>query len=395
MLRPYRQLLAPPAVRRLVAASLAGRLAHGLEVLPLVLLVERATDSYGAAGLAVAAFSVGIGASAPLRGRLVDRRGARAALPPLGIACAAAFTGLVVAAEAGRAWPLVLLALVAGATSPPLVAAMRVEWQRLLEHRPPDELKLAYAFESASQTALFVVGPLLAAAGIALAGPGPVLLVTAAVQLVGALVSAHRSRAPARPPAEGVSHSPIRLRPLQALLLVMALADTGLAVAELAIIARADDAGRAALGGVLVALFALGSARGALGAGVIRWSRPVELQLAFLLLLTAALYLPLAATSMLVLTGALLLVVGAAEGTHWTTGSLTLDRVCGGAAGAEAYTWLSSANSAGFALGAAIGGLVIEAGGPGTGFLVAGGLTALAGVAALALLRPYRPSSSA
>jgi predicted MFS family arabinose efflux permease len=72
---------------------------------------------------------------------------------------------------------------------------------------------------------------------------------------------------------------------------------------------------------------------------------------------------------------------------QWAAASLALDRASGGRAGAEAYTWLSAANGAGYALGSALGGIAVEAWGTGTEFLLSALGPALAAVLVLARRR--------
>ncbi|MGI8421542.1 MAG: MFS transporter, partial [Gaiellaceae bacterium] len=79
----YRALLGLPAARRLLAALAFAWLSFGMVGLAVLLAALRASGSYAVAGAAVAAFSVGAGALAPVRGQLVDRRGGRQTLPVL------------------------------------------------------------------------------------------------------------------------------------------------------------------------------------------------------------------------------------------------------------------------------------------------------------------------
>jgi hypothetical protein len=132
--------------------------------LPMILTVRDATGSYAAAGLVSGAWSVGVAVSSPLRGRLVDRRGSRRALPPLALVSAGALAVLPLVGETGSVWALAPVAALSGLAIPPFVASMRVEWQGLLGEGHP-RLTQAYAFESSVQVAMFVIGPLVAAAG--------------------------------------------------------------------------------------------------------------------------------------------------------------------------------------------------------------------------------------
>ncbi len=90
----YIALLARPGARALALACAAGWLAFAGITLAIVLLVQEGTGSFAVAGLAVGGFAAGAGALAPVRGRLVDRRGA-AALLCLGAAYTVVLAALV------------------------------------------------------------------------------------------------------------------------------------------------------------------------------------------------------------------------------------------------------------------------------------------------------------
>src|SRR6266496_1842894 len=81
MSESYVALLGRPRARRLLGALAAAWLSFGMVGLAVFLSVHRATASFGIAGVGVAAFSIGSGALAPLRGRVLDRRGVRRWLP--------------------------------------------------------------------------------------------------------------------------------------------------------------------------------------------------------------------------------------------------------------------------------------------------------------------------
>lgn len=65
----YGDLLKTPGVARIVSAQLIARLPAGMLSLGVLMHVEQTHDSYGAAGLVLAALSIGQAVSGPLLGR--------------------------------------------------------------------------------------------------------------------------------------------------------------------------------------------------------------------------------------------------------------------------------------------------------------------------------------
>jgi predicted MFS family arabinose efflux permease len=379
VLRSYLVLLRTPAALPLVAASLVGRLSIALLEVPLIVLGSRATGSYAGAGLAAAALSVGIAVSAPARGRVIDRYGARVAAPPLVIVHVAALVGLALAGQARLGALVVAAAALAGLSAPSLPAAMRLEWQRLLG---PDDAHLgqAYAFESVAQVSLFVLGPALAGAGLALAGAAATMIAAAVLVLAGGLAFAAQAK------VRGTRHGqvrakrggPIRAPGVQTLVIATLLADAALGAVAVAVVAFADVRGQAAAAGWLLAIFSISSVLGGTAYGARQWQAPPPRRLAGLMAIAALALLPLALANSVLALAALLVVAGGPFTAQWATTSLALDDVAPAGAGAEAYNWLSAANSAGVALGSLVAGGLVETAGTSAGFLAAAALVALA-----------------
>jgi len=78
---------------------------------------------------------------------------------------------------------------------------------------------------------------------------------------------------------------------------------------------------------------------------------------------------------------------GALSASAWITRSVALDAVAPAGGAAEAYTWLSSANAAGIALGSVLGGALVDAAGPAAALLAAATAAALAALAVAARRR--------
>src|SRR5690554_5749241 len=65
----YRDLLRTPGVGRMITSQLAARFPSGMTALAILLHVEQRTGSYGAAGLVLAATSVGQALAGPVTSR--------------------------------------------------------------------------------------------------------------------------------------------------------------------------------------------------------------------------------------------------------------------------------------------------------------------------------------
>ncbi len=213
----YRALLARGRSRQLMAALGAAWLSFGMVGLAIFLTAHRTSGSYGFAGVAVAAFAVGSGLLAPLRGRLLDRSGARPWLPAFAGGYAIALLAFAGLARAGASsWALSLCAAAAGASAPPLVASLRALWPRVVEQA---QVRRAYALTSVIGDIGLVVAPALGGLLFVVA-PWLPLAVCAISAIAAALVVARVSAAAVRREAKAKVAAPLLTRGLKVLLAV-------------------------------------------------------------------------------------------------------------------------------------------------------------------------------
>jgi predicted MFS family arabinose efflux permease len=352
--------------------------------LAIVLTVQEATGSPSAAGGALAALGIASAVMAPLRGRLVDRFGARRALPPLAASGAASLIALALAA-AGDAPAGVLIALagVEGMVAPPLIASARVVWPLVVAE---EQLGAAYGLQALMGDLGNVVGPALAGALTALASPGLALLACGLLPLAGALVLT-RLPWPSRPlermprlRAGALASTGVRL---------LAIAEIGLSVGlgalDVALPALAERDGDAATAAVPLAAFATASALVSLWYGGRRWHAPAARRYLVATVLLAVAFAPLAAGGSPLGVAALLLLGGAAFAAVNVVVYELLDLLAPKDAATEAFTWLTSANAAGIAAGAVTAGQLAGAGEIGLALALpcAGAVVAVAAARAL------------
>ena len=374
----YRHLLAGAGARRLAVASAIGWLGFGALALAIVLTVQRATGSPSAAGVALAAFSIGSGLLAPLRGRLVDRLGLRRALVPMALVSGAALVGLAAAAaaDAGPA-ALVAPAGAAGLPVPPLIASARVIWPQVVA---PEDLQPAYGVQALLGDLGGVGGPALAGALAALASPAAALVVCGVAPLAGALLLATLPW-PEPQPRKGRSGA-LASAGMRTLVLADVALYAGFGALEVALPALADREGAAAAAAVPLAAFAAASAAASLYYGT-RRARPARRYVLGALALAASLA-PLALAGSVLVAALILLAGGAAFAAVNVAVFELLDTAAPPGTGAEALTWLTTAGATGTAAGAALAGHVAGSGAVGAALALPAAGAAFAAAVALA-----------
>jgi MFS family permease len=385
-LSPYRAIVRTPQVPRLVSSALVGRLVIGMAGLAIVLLVRDAAGSFALAGLAAGSFALGSGIASPLIGRVVDRSGQTRVLLACAVVCAGAFSALALAAGRAPNGLLPVLAGVGGATVPPIGACMRALWSFLLGRG--SQLQTAFAFEATVQEVVFIAGPLLVVTLIAVASPAAAMLAIAAAVLVGTgLFAATPASRSWRPQArERDWAGALRGPGLRTALAVIALMAAAFGMVEVAVPAVAEQLGSRTLSGLFLSLWSGGSMVGGLVAGALASGRGPERRVVVLLGAVAVGLSPLAVAVVGVLPFALcMLLAGVAIAPTIACLYLLVDRSAPAGTVTEAFTWVSSAFTAGTAFGSALAGSLVQHAGPASAFLLA--LSVMAAATLLARLR--------
>jgi predicted MFS family arabinose efflux permease len=258
-----------------------------------------------------------------------------------------------------------------GLAQPPALACARALWPKVM--REPRLLETAYSVDSALTELVFIVGPLLAVAVTAVAGPAAAVAASGLLAGLGAVGlatsrparQARGQRAAER--ARGALRSPsVRLLVLAVFVMVAAFA--AIDVSTVAAARRHDGNGAA---GVMIAIWSMGSLIGGLAFGARSWpgrrSAKIVVFLTAITVTTAAL-VPL---SSLVALTAVLFVSGWFYAPAFACINQAVQRTSLPGAVTESFAWLASGSLGGAAVGSTLGGAAVTASGYAAGYGVA------------------------
>jgi MFS family permease len=357
-----------------------------------VLLLRAHTGSSAPGAILTAAGGLSGAAGGPLWGRLVDRKGAGLPLILTGLLQGLCLMGIVITARHGAVALPVALGIIGGAATPPVTPTLR----RWLGTLPVEMHATAMGMEAVSIEAVFLIGPSLVGLTVAVAGPSVALLVAAGAVAVGGVAVAVLGRTPVTPPrSRGTPHaadtgSLLRLRALRAVIGAEFLQVAAFAVTEVAIVTAAARDGRAALGGIILAVWACSSGIGGLLTTSL-WRRPTAGQ-RFVIAsacMAAGLLLLSASSNPLLLLG-LVIPAGLAIAPANAAGAAILASAVPAERQAEAFAWGSAmAAPGGAAIGYAAGGGLVQAAPLAVSTLTAGALASIAAVIAVGYRRSY------
>jgi MFS family permease len=360
----YIDVLRTPGVGRVAVFALIGRLPFGTLPLSIVLLMRREHYDYGGIGAVLAAEALAVAATAVVGARLIDRLGQAPVLLVTGAVTGVTICVQAVAIVSGAPLGLlVALAVLQGASIPPISASMRALWAELVHE---DRLETAYAFDSVALELAFIVGPLIASG-----------LATAWTPLAGVLLCAGLysgaalgfARAPAsrawRPEAdvERTRAGALRSPGIRTIAVVGAIVAVSFGVLEVALTAFAEEEGSRGAVGPLITIWAIGSVVGGLVYGARSWATPPGRRFLILTGLLTVGTLPLPFAESLVVMAIFLFGTGFALAPLAATEYALIDEFTPEGTATEGYSWLIVAYTVGSAAGAFLAGVLIDGAG--------------------------------
>ncbi len=338
----------------MIAAQLTARFPNGMSSLAILLHVEQQTGSYGAAGLVLAATSVGQAIAGPITSRWMGVWGMRRVITlTLGV-CVVAVLGLAFLPLNVPGY--MVLGMIAGLSTPPIQAAVRTIYPKLVNS---SQLTPLFSLDASLQEIIWILAPVLITLVSTQIGTVEGLVLVAII-LVGGGVwfilspEVGRVRIPRSRNALGkvVLKPPVLLATVIGFLLIGACA-----AVEVGVVASFEHGSLTA--GVVLAVFALGSLAGGLAFGHIPigpWAMARRL-----LIVTVGLALTMVMLNVFWLGGTLVLAgIGIAPALAVlfaiTSASVKFSET------AEAFGWAGTGQLIGAAAGSAVAGFLVDLG---------------------------------
>ena len=368
--RAYGRLLSVPSRTLMVVAGLLARTPIAVLGFGFLYFAHASTGSYALGGLTSGLAIASMGLVGPLAGRVADRRGQRQLLLASAITHPIAIAGAIACGYLGSMVGLVIMSVFCGVTVAPVGAFMRARWSAIVEDT--FLLRTAYAIEGVADEIVWVFGPAVAAflaAGVAPAGG---LILSGIIGPLGALFL--RMMPDAKPVAVTEhAHRPgqlLRSAPFVILLIASFATGIGFGINDLSIVSLASANGVPELAGTVLTAYSIGSASGGFLFGALSTrlgSRQMLVGTALALFVTWA--------SLALLPGIwwfypLGVLAGATIAPFFIAVNHIAHEIVSPAIITEALAWLNTLVICGMSLGSFTGGLINDAAGPRTAFVV-------------------------
>lgn len=378
----YSDLLRTSGVARIIAAQLTARFPSGMLSLAFLLHVEQQTGSYGAAGLVLAATSIGQAIAGPLTSRLMGRFGMRPVLITTLAVCVTAVVAIGVLPLTVPAY--MAIGLVAGLSTPPVQPAVRTIYPKMVNSR---QLTPLFSLDASAQEIIWVVGPVVTTFVATQIGTVWAILLAAAMMVGGGIwfISSPelgRVRIPRSKRRLGavLARPPVMLATIVGFLLIGAAA-----AIEAGVVAAFGHDGAQA--GIVLAIFSIGSLAGGLFLGHVPigpWATARRMFIVFAGTALAAFMMDFWWLSVTLFIAGIGIAPVLAVLFAIVSASVKFSDT------AEAYGWVGTGQLIGAALGSALAGFLIDGYGAQGAFWAATGLAFL-GFLVAALGRRWHP----
>ncbi|MFG2880325.1 MFS transporter [Streptomyces sp. NPDC048337] len=369
---PYRAIFEAPGTKGFSAAGLIGRLPISMVGVGILTMISEITGRYAMASALTGTLALAAAVIGPQVSRLVDQYGQRRVLRPATVISVASIAVLLAAAANGWPdWTLFVCAAVAGCV-PSVGSMVRARWTVIYRDTP--HLHTAYSFESVIDEVCFIFGPILAitlsTAWFPEAGP----LIAALCLLVGVwTLTAQRATEPEPHPRDQQADRTSALRSPGLQVLTATFVATGAIFGSIdaATLAFSDEQGHKNLSGVILAIWAFGSCLAGIVFGLLHLKGRTERRWVLGVCAMAVSMIPLLLAGNLPILAVALFVSGLAIAPTMITTMALIEAHVPRAKLTEGMTWISTGLAVGVAIGSSVTGLVIDAAGARSGYVVA------------------------
>ena len=284
MFSAYLTLFRTPGALRFSIPGLIARMPISMDSLALIFIVVAVSDSYAIAGALSATASVVMALATPHWSRVADRIGQSTMLVrviPVKVIAFCVFTVLVL--NETPVWTWFVSIIIAEAFSVNTGGLVRRRWLHILS---PDKtttaddeqdrhlVNTAYSFEALMDEVVFILGPIIVTACATSIAPAAGIIAGIFFVAVGfpLFISAKATEPPATPKRHVDPHpAVIRNKRVQAVVLPTTLLGGFFGSIAIVTVAFAETRGQEAQSGILLAIWAAGSAVAAIINGVVKW----------------------------------------------------------------------------------------------------------------------------
>ena len=305
MFSAYATLFRTPGALKFSVAALIGRMPISMDSLALIFIVVSVRDSYALAGALSAVASIVISISTPYWSRISDRIGQGKMLMrvvPLKLIGLSIFAILVL--NNAPVWSWFISIIFAELTSINTGGLVRRRWLHVLspdktstdeDERDKHLVNTAYSYEALMDEIVFIIGPITATACATSIAPAAGLIAGMIFMAVGLpLFGVQKSTEPPPSPVRTKDPHPpvIGLAIVRAIAIATTFTGGFFGAISIVVVGFSQSQGHKAQSGLLLGLWALGSALMAIVNGLVEWKISYAARFLFFLISLTMLSIP-------------------------------------------------------------------------------------------------------
>lgn len=284
MFSAYATLFRIPGALRFSFAGFIGRMPISMDNLALIFIVVDATGSYALAGALTAVSSITFAIASPIWARSADRVGQSkiiAIATPVRILFFLLLVFLV--SKDAPTWTWFACVVISEAHVINAGGMVRRRWLHILKSDPAMTEKhlvnTAYSFEALIDEIIFIAGPVIATYCATRIAPSAGIIASVIFVTLGlpALAAMKSTEPPAIPKNKTEPHPPVlRNKKVQSIVIPCIMIGGYFGSVAISVVAFTQERNAQGISGLLLAIWAVGSAISAIATGVIKWEMSHE-----------------------------------------------------------------------------------------------------------------------